>query len=149
MISFLEKFNECAKSSPNLAAVVDRGGERSTSYCELDELSGRIAAWLKAKRIDRKDVVVICVPRGLEFVAVRIAVMKVGAAWVGTEAMMGEERIGYIIKDCGASVVLDDENYKEAVNNEPLPVEEWADPDPQIAHMVLTTIIRERADFLL
>ena len=59
------------------------------------------------------------------------------------------KRVSDIIKECGASVVLDDENYKEAVKNEPLPVEEWADPYPQIAHMVLTTIIRERADFLL
>lgn len=129
MISFLESISGYVRRSPELTAIVDRGGERATSYYELDELSGRIASWLKSKGIGREDVVAICVPRGLEFIATRLGVMKIGAAWVGTEAMMGEERIDYIIRDSGAALVMDDDNYSEAMREEPLQAGQWADPD--------------------
>ena len=93
MIDFLKDFLEQVKRVPDVAAVVDLGGKRRTSYQELEDISGRLAAWLKKQGISTEDVVAICVPRGMEFVATRIAVMMVGAAWVGTEALMGKERI--------------------------------------------------------
>ena len=129
MIDFLIKFKEQVNRVPDNMAIVDRGGQRKTSYRALDEESGRIASWLKKQGIGKEDIVAICVPRGLEFVAVRLAVMKVGAAWVGTEAMMGEERIAYIIKDSNAALVMDEGKYEEALKEEPLEEREWADPD--------------------
>ena len=130
MIPFLERFLEHVTDTPEKTAVVDQGGERKTSYGELDNISGSIASWLKKQGIGKEDIVAICVPRGLEFVAVRLAVMKAGAAWVGTEAMMGSERISYIIKDSNAAFVMDERKYEEAVKEEPLAPDEWADPDP-------------------
>lgn len=129
MISFLESFSGYVRRTPEHVAVVDRGGERATSYHELDELSGRIASWLMSKGIGREGLVAIRVPRGLEFIATRLGVMKIGAAWVGTEALMGEERINYIIKDSEAAMVMDDVNYSEAMREEPLQAGRWADPD--------------------
>ena len=130
MDRFLEKFYEHVKKSPELTAVVDQSGQRRTSYRELDELSGRIASMLRKRAIGREDVVAICVPRGVEFIAVRIGVMKVGAAWVGTETMMGEDRIRYIIKDSGSVLVIDEDTYEQAMGEDRLPMEEWSDPDP-------------------
>lgn len=130
MITFLEEFVKCAGKWPDAAAVVDCGGKRRTSYAKLDEISGRIASWLKKQGIGTEDVVAICVERGMAFIAVRLAVMKLGAAWVGTEAIMGSERIAYIIKDSGACLVFDGDCYEKAVREIPLPGEEWSDPDP-------------------
>ena len=130
MITFLERFSAHVKAAPDQTAVVDQNGKRLTSYLQLDEMSGRIAAWLKKQGIGREDVVAICVPRGVEFIAVRLAVMKLGAVWVGTEALMGAERIAYVIKDSGARVEMNEENLAEALKEEPLSVGEWADPDP-------------------
>ncbi len=130
MISLLEQFYSFVKKIPEKAAIVDNGGERVTSYKELNDMSGRVAAWLIHQGIGREDVVAIRVPRGVRFVAVRLAAMKAGAAWVGVEEMMGEERISYIIKDSGAVLVMDDESFDEALQEEPLAVEKWADPDP-------------------
>ena len=130
MIPFLERFLSHVTDTPEKTAIVDQGGERKTSYGELDSISGSIASWLKKQGIGKEDIVAICVPRGLEFVAVRLAVMKAGAAWVGTEAMMGSERISYIIKDSNAAFVMDERKYEEAVKEEPLAPDEWADPDP-------------------
>lgn len=130
MISLLEQFYSFVKKIPEKAAIVDNGGERVTSYKELNDMSGRVASWLIHQGIGREDVVAVRVPRGVRFVAVRLAAMKAGAAWVGVEEMMGEERISYIIKDSGAVLVMDDENFDEALQEEPLAVEKWADPDP-------------------
>lgn len=130
MIHFLEKFLNSVNANPLHTAVVDRAGERRTSYRELDVMSGRVASWLKKNGIGKENVVAICVPRGVEFVAVRLAVMKAGAVWVGTESMMGAERIAYIIKDSGAALVVDEKGFADAMKEEPLPEELWADPDP-------------------
>ena len=55
MIGFLEKFYSFVQSTPNKTAIVDNGGERATSYAELDDMSGRVAAWLRKKGIGRED----------------------------------------------------------------------------------------------
>ncbi|MBQ4243100.1 MAG: non-ribosomal peptide synthetase, partial [Lachnospiraceae bacterium] len=129
MIQLLERFYSYVQNTPDKTAIVDNGGERATSYKELDDMSGRIASWLIKQGIGREDVVAIRVPRGVQFVAVRLAAMKTGTAWVGVEEMMGEERIAYIIKDSRAALVMDEENFEKAMGEEPLPADRWADPD--------------------
>ena len=129
MIRFLENFLKTVKTDPQHTAIVDCGGKRRTSYLELDELSGRVASWLMKNGIGRESIIAICVPRGVEYAAVRLGVMKAGAAWVGTESMMGEERIAYIIRDSEAALVMDEGNFAAAMKEDPLPEELWADPD--------------------
>ncbi len=129
MIQLMQKFYSFVQETPDKTAIVDNGGERATSYKELDDMSGRIASWLIKQGIGREDVVAIRVPRGVQFVAVRLAAMKTGTAWVGVEEMMGEDRIAYIIKDSRAALVMDEENFEKAMGEEPLPADRWADPD--------------------
>ncbi len=129
MIQLLEKFYHFVQDTPDKTAIVDNGGERATSYKELDDMSGRVASWIIKQGIGREDVVAIRVPRGVHYVAVRLAAMKTGTAWVGVEDMMGEERISYIIKDSGAALVMDEENFEKAMQEEPLPADRWADPN--------------------
>lgn len=46
MIGFLEKFYSFVQSTPDKTAIVDNGGEKATSYAELDDMSGRVPAWV-------------------------------------------------------------------------------------------------------
>lgn len=115
------------------------GGERATSYAEFADMSARLAAWLKNKGIGREKLAAIRVPRGVHFIACRFAVMMVGGAWIGVEDMMGTERIEYIIKDSGAQLTIDEECFFEAMKEEPLPPEQWADPDPHDMAFVFYT----------
>ena len=130
MIDFLRYFLSNVQKTPNKTAVVDQGGKRSISYGELADMSARLAAWLYKKGIGRERLVAIGVPRGAAFIVCRFAVMMTGAAWVGVEDMMGAERIAFIIKDSGAELTIDESSFEEAMKEEPLPVEKWADPDP-------------------
>lgn len=93
------------------------------------DMSARLGTWFIKKGIGKEKIVAIRVPRGVRFVATRLAAMMTGSAWVGVEDMMGEERIAYIIKDSGADLIVDDPAFEEAMGESPLPVDQWADPD--------------------
>ena len=130
MINLLSAFYNQVQNTPEKPAIVDQGGQRSTTYRELADMSERLAAWLVQQGIGREKLVAIRVPRGVTFIACRFAAMMAGAAWVGVEDMMGAERIAFILKDSGADLVIDEEAFREAMKQEPYPVEKWADPDP-------------------
>ena len=140
MIPFLEKLAHRIDLHPDRAAVVDRRGKRETSYRELGEISDRIAAYLIEKGMGAEDVVVIRCDRSVEYVAAYLGIMKAGAAWVGVEEMMGEERIQYILKDSQACLVFDHDAFEEAMGAAPLPPSSYADPDPhQMAFIIYTS----------
>ncbi|MCR5403524.1 MAG: AMP-binding protein [Butyrivibrio sp.] len=108
MLKLLENIYSHSLNTPQKIAIVDQEGNRETSYAELVAMSGRLATWLLKQGIGKEKIVAIRVPRGVRFVASRLAAMMIGAAWVGVEDMMGEERITYIIKDSGADLIIDD-----------------------------------------
>ena len=139
MIGFLKKVHDFAVNTPDSPAVVDMNGERTVTYRELDKLSGQIAAYLKYSGLRSEDIVLISCPRGAEYIAARIGVMKAGAAWVCVEEMMGRERIDYIRKDSKAVIELDKARITEALSFEPMPFEEWADPSPHHLAFIIYT----------
>ncbi|MBO6150226.1 MAG: AMP-binding protein [Clostridium sp.] len=130
MIALLKKMMLVTEENPDLTAVVDREGTRRTTYRELTELSDRIAAYLLARGIGPEDVVAIRCGRSMEYIASHLAVMKAGAAWVGVEDLMGEERIQYILRECHTALVLDENTVREAASCSPLAPAQYADPEP-------------------
>ncbi len=78
MITFLKQISDACQRFPERPAIVDRDGARVTDYRSLNELSGRVAAYLKDRGIGREDVVALLLPKGMEHIAARIAVMKAG-----------------------------------------------------------------------
>lgn len=139
MINLLQAFYKQVQNTPEKTAIVDQGGKRSTSYRDLADLSARLATWLLRQGIGREKLAAIRVPRGAGFIACRLAAMMTGAAWVGVEDMMGAERISFILRDCGADLVIDEDALLKAVQLDPLPPDRWADPDPHDMAFVFYT----------
>lgn len=129
MIELLKNVKKYALEMPEKVAIVDQAGNRKTSYSDLYTMSGRLASWLLKQGIRREKVVAIRTPRGVHFSASRLAVMMIGACWVGVEDMMGAERIEYIIKDSGAVLTIDEQVFEEAMKEEPLSEDQCVDPD--------------------
>jgi acyl-coenzyme A synthetase/AMP-(fatty) acid ligase len=115
MFPFLRDLIETSKVLPDRPAVVDMDGRRSTAYRELLVYAGKVNAWLRDHGIGREDVCAVYLPRGVEYIAVRIGIMMAGACCVSLEDLMGRERIDYVIKDCGCKVVFDREKWEEAM----------------------------------
>ena len=139
MIDFLQKFLDTVATYPERAAFVDKDGERSTSYKKLDELSGRVAAFLKNKGFQKEDLIAINLEKSMEYTAVQLGVIKAGIAFVPLSESMGQERITHVLKDSGAKLVFDAACWEKAMEAEPLSPEAWADSDEHDLAFIIYT----------
>ena len=139
MIDFLQKFLDTVATYPERAAFVDKDGERSTSYKKLDELSGRVAAFLKNKGFLKEDLIAINLEKSMEYTAVQLGVIKAGIAFVPLSESMGQERFSHVLKDSGAKLVFDAAAWDQAMEYEPLNPEKWADSDEHDLAFVIYT----------
>lgn len=118
-IEGLSAFFDKLESFSNRIAVVDHEGERNTTYLEFYENCKKVNAYLRKKGIGTEDTVAIHVPRGMEYMAVRVGVIMAGAAWVSLEDMMGLERIAFVMKDCGCKLEFTMQCWDEAMKEAP------------------------------
>lgn len=95
---------EQAVRTPDAVAITDGG--RDITYEKLDRISDRITFDLQDKGIGNESMVGVFMDRSAELVVVLISIMKAGAAFVPIDSSFPKQRISYIIKDCGAQVVL-------------------------------------------
>lgn len=79
----------------------------SLTYGRFFDLTGRVYAYLKSKNIGKEDIVLLCLPRGIQPLIAMGGVMRAGAAFVIVEDNYAPERIAYIKKDCGCKMVID------------------------------------------
>ena len=139
MIDYLQKFKETVAAYPERVAVLDKDGNRSTTYKKLDELSDRVAAFLKNKGFQKEDLIAINLEKSMEYLAVELGVMKAGIAYVPLSESMGQERITHVLKDSGAKLVFDAACWEKAMEAEPLSTEAWADSDEHDLAFVIYT----------
>ena len=94
----LEAWTKYAADDPAALALTDERHPRGLSRRQVDELSGRVYAWLKGKNIGREDFVFLCLPRGAVPLIAVLGVWKAGAAFTMVEDNYPPERIAYIRK---------------------------------------------------
>ncbi len=93
---------------------VERNGEeialvhegRRMSYGELNRAANRLAHRLRRMGVGAEDRVAICADRSLEMVVGLLGILKAGGAYVPLDPAYPAERLGYMLKDSGAEVVL-------------------------------------------
>ena len=125
ILSLLERYTAEHAAMPIL---FDEAHSKGISYAQLDEMTGRVYAYLKAHGVGREDFVLINLPRGVLPVVAMIGVWKAGAAWALVEDTYAPERIAYIRSDCGCKLELSAANWDEVMNSTPLAGYEQADP---------------------
>jgi amino acid adenylation domain-containing protein/non-ribosomal peptide synthase protein (TIGR01720 family) len=88
---------------PDAVAVVCEDGE-SLSYAELSVRVNRLARVLIGEGVGPEDVVALVLPRSVEMVVARLAVLQAGGAFLPVDPDYPAERIGFLLSD--ASPVL-------------------------------------------
>lgn len=114
-------FKQAACRWPERTALVDRNGERNTSYAELDRLSSLVAGKLISlgytKENDR-DFILVNMSRCMEYQAAYIGVLKAGCVVVPVVPDYPEERVAFIKKDCGSRLTITAEFFSDIENFE-------------------------------
>lgn len=99
-----ELFEEQAVRTPDNAAVVF-GDERIT-YSVLNARANQFAGALKDMGVETNDIVGILAERSPEMIIGITAILKAGAAYLPIDPDYPADRIGYMLSDSGARVLL-------------------------------------------
>ena len=100
------QFRKAAEKFPDNIAVVYN--EKRYTYKEADEITERIAAYLKGRGIGAEDVVSVLIPR-CEYIALAsLGVLKSCAAYQPLDPTYPPERLEFMIKDASAKLLIAD-----------------------------------------
>ncbi len=138
MISIIEKLEQYTREKPGEAILFDDAHSKGITYAQLEDMSGRVYAFLKKNGIGREDFVLLNLPRGVLPIIAMIGVWRAGAAWVLVEDTYAPERIGYIRKDCGCKLEISGANWDEVMHAEILTGHE-ATGDHDAAYAIYTS----------
>ncbi|MCX2735465.1 MULTISPECIES: non-ribosomal peptide synthetase [unclassified Bacillus (in: firmicutes)] len=97
-------FTRRAALSPHRPALRFPGG--MLTYAELDQYTDRLAVWLRQKGVRKESMVGVLAERSPEMVVSVLAVLKAGGAYVPLDPDYPEDRLRYMLEDCGACLLL-------------------------------------------
>ncbi|HEU0078664.1 MAG TPA: amino acid adenylation domain-containing protein, partial [Longimicrobiaceae bacterium] len=95
-----------ARRTPGAVAVRFAGEE--TTYAELEARANRLAHLLRRRGAGPEVPVGICLPRTTEMVVALLAVLGAGGCYVPLDPAYPAERLGYMLEDAGARLVVTD-----------------------------------------
>ena len=116
MMNNLQMLEKYTAENPNASVLFDEAHTKGITYAQLNDLSGRVYAYLSENGVGREDFVLINLPRGIMPIIAMIGVWKAGAAWALVEDTYAPERIDYIRNDCGCKTELSAANWEEIMS---------------------------------
>ncbi|MFA0964363.1 amino acid adenylation domain-containing protein [Roseivirga sp. BDSF3-8] len=111
-----ELFSKQVASTPEAIAL--RDGTRELSYAELDRRSDSVATWLQANHPQvRNEVTGLMCGRSIDLMVAIFGVLKAGGSYCPIDKSYPQERISYMLEDCGIRLILTD-GLPEAISFE-------------------------------
>jgi amino acid adenylation domain-containing protein len=98
-------FDAVAAERPDAEALCTPAGE-SVTYADLAARANRLAQALRRYGAEPGARVAVALPRGLDQLAVSLAILKAGGAFVPVDPELPEARQRFMLQDCGAVVVV-------------------------------------------
>ncbi|WPD24926.1 MAG: amino acid adenylation domain-containing protein [Candidatus Electrothrix scaldis] len=105
-------FEEQVEKTPENIAVVfpsagsGRAEDERLTYCELNEKADQLAHALIEHGVQADTLVGICAERSLEMIIGLLGILKAGGAYVPLDPDYPEERLRFMLEDCGAEILL-------------------------------------------
>ncbi|MGC5775216.1 amino acid adenylation domain-containing protein [Paenibacillus pabuli] len=104
--TFQELFERQVSQLPEHIAVSHK--DRKITYFELNNKANSLSYLLKSKGIGKDSIVGIYSEHSIETIIAVLSVIKAGAAFLPIDPTHPLERIDYILRDSGASMILTD-----------------------------------------
>ena len=111
-------FAEAVRRAPDAVALSWADG--ALTYRELDTAAGRIAAALADRGVAAETPVAVALRRGPDYIAAMLGILRAGATIVPLDPATAPERIGEILRQTGAPVVVD-EAFLDTVGSDVAP----------------------------
>jgi long-chain acyl-CoA synthetase len=112
-----------ARTQPDKIAYQMAGSGKAISYRELDELSNQGAHLFRALGLKAGDHIAFLIENRLAFMEICWAAQRAGLYYTAISRYLTQDEIAYIVKDCGAKVVITSpkcaEQIKGLVKGEP------------------------------
>ncbi len=108
-----ELFEQKAKATPDAIAIEFDG--RKITYQEVDEKANRIANFLRRLGIETGSLVAIFMERSSDLFSCMLGILKAGAVYVPMDTAYPKARIGLMLEDTKASVLLTQESLLESL----------------------------------
>jgi natural product biosynthesis luciferase-like monooxygenase protein/amino acid adenylation domain-containing protein len=93
-----------AAGTPEAVAVT--AGDTALTYRELNERANRLAGRLRTAGVGADAVVALWLSRSAELIVAMLAVLKAGAAYLPLDPALGPQRVGAMVADSGARLLL-------------------------------------------
>ncbi|MDJ0756201.1 MAG: amino acid adenylation domain-containing protein [Ardenticatenaceae bacterium] len=106
-------FEEQVTKTPDETAVLDRSS--SLTYRELDEQVNRFAHYLREQGVGSDSVVAIYLPRSVTMMTALLGVLKAGGAYLPLDPTYPAERLGFMLSDSHAQLLISTEAYQDVV----------------------------------
>lgn len=100
----IDLFEQQVIARPESTALVYESS--SLSYRTLNEKSNQLAAYLISQGVGPGVLVPICIDRSLEMIIGILSILKAGGAYVPVDPAFPDDRLGYILEDLDAGIVL-------------------------------------------
>jgi amino acid adenylation domain-containing protein len=97
-------FEEQAERTPDQIAVIFN--EKRLTYRELNRKANQMASRLRSMGARPDSIIAIIAERTLEMIIAILSVLKAGGAYLPIDPEYPEERIGFMLKDGGVSLLL-------------------------------------------
>ena len=93
-----------AAAHPEAIAIIC--DEARLTYGELDRISDALATYLVSCGVGRHDKVCLLVPRALETVVAKLAILKAGAGYLPLDPAYPTDHLQYVLEECRPKVVF-------------------------------------------
>jgi tyrocidine synthetase-3 len=119
-------FSRVAGDFPGNTAIIH--GDDALSYSQLDQKSDALAQRLREKGVGRDHIVAILAERSTATVCAILAVLKARGAYLPIDPVIPAERVLFMLKDSGASIVLTERHLRPKAGDSVLTLD-LQDPD--------------------
>jgi amino acid adenylation domain-containing protein len=117
MSTIHEWFERQAAITPRALAVVAAGS--TITYAELNERADAMARKLQELGVERGDRVALRLDRSVEMIVAIIGTLKADAAYVPVDPDYPDERVRFMMEDCGARIMLTEGGASPTFNSAP------------------------------
>jgi amino acid adenylation domain-containing protein/FkbM family methyltransferase len=109
-------FERQVAQTPNSVAVIYQ--EQELTYTELDQRANQLAHYLRSRGVGPEVRVGLCVERSLEMIVGLLGILKAGGAYVPLDPTYPRERLGFMLADTAAPILL---TQQRLIDNLPSP----------------------------